>query len=146
MLPEILPALASPSQTWKGFPPMKSARFLTHALLLASLFSASSSVFAGDLYNSDSGAPSAVVLPKPGETKELTAYRATIALKGADDVSQLIVTAALTTGRSQDMTGDVAYSVADEKIARITRNGRIVPVGNGATSVTAKFLDKAVTV
>lgn len=146
MLPEILPALALPSQTWKGFPPMKSARILTYALVLASLFSASNSVFAGDLYNSDSGAPSAVVLPKPGETRELIAYPAKVALKGSDDASQLIITAALTTGRVQDLSGDVGYSVADEKIARITKGGRIVPVGNGTTSVTAKFLDKAVTV
>src|SRR6266849_3730046 len=99
MLPDILPALAIPSQTWKGFPPMKSARVPTYALVLASLFTASGSVVAGDLYSSESGAPSAVVLPKPGETKELTAYPAKVALKGSDDASQLIVTAALTTGR-----------------------------------------------
>ena len=125
---------------------MKSARIPTYALVLASLFPASGSLYAGDLYSSDSGAASAVVLPKPGEIKELVAYPAKIALKGADDASQLIVTAELSSGRSQDLSGDAQYSVADEKVAHITKSGRIIPVGNGSTTVTAKFLDKSVTV
>ncbi len=61
---------------------MKSAHIATSALVLASLFSASGSLRAGDLYSSDSGSASTVVLPKPGEINELTAYPAKIALAG----------------------------------------------------------------
>lgn len=140
------PARAVPTQNWKGLQPMRSARIPTYALVLASLFSASSSLIAGDLYSSDSGAASAVVLPKPGEIKELTAYPAKVVLNGADDASQLIITAALTSDRLQDLSGDAQYSVADEKVARVTKSGRIVPVGNGSTTVTARFLDKSVAI
>ncbi len=116
------------------------------ALTLAAFLSGSGLLVAGDLYSSDNTPTSAVVLPKPGEIKELSAYPAKIALDSGDDADQLIVTAALTSGRQQDLSGDVQYSIADQNVARITPAGRIFPVNNGTTTVTAKFLDKSVTV
>src|SRR5207249_4539595 len=114
------------------------------ALSLAALLSASH-LYAGDLYSSSDAAAS-VVLPKPGEIKDLTAYPAKIALKGGDDANQLVVTAALTSGRLQDLSGNVQYTVADEKIVKVTAAGRVVPQASGSTTITAKFLDKSVTV
>jgi hypothetical protein len=125
---------------------MTSAFRFSVALMLAAFLSGSSLLVAGDLYSSDNTPTSAVVLPKPGEIKELIAYPAKVNLESADDAGQLVITAALTTGRLQDLSGDAQYSVADEKVARITKAGRVVPVGNGSTTVTAKFLDKSVSV
>ena len=50
-------------------------------------------------------------------------------LKGSDDAQQLIVTATLTGGRLQDLTGDVKYEVADAKVVRVTTTGRVMPAG-----------------
>ncbi len=66
--------------------------------------------------------------------------------QGADDASQLIITAGLTSGRLQDLSGNVQYSVANEKVVNVTKDGRVIPVGNGSTTISAKFLDKSVTV
>ncbi|HLW68602.1 MAG TPA: DUF1549 and DUF1553 domain-containing protein, partial [Gemmataceae bacterium] len=127
---------------------MRSA--LTPRLLVAAtVFSlaASSTVVAGDLYTSSEATPTnPAVLPKPGEIKELTANPASINLIGADDAAQLIVTANLNSGRLQDLSGDAQYVVADPKVARITPTGRVFPLANGTTEITAKFLDKTVKV
>ena len=56
-----------------------------------------------------------------------------IALQSADDAQQFVVTAGLAGGRLQDLTGDVKYVVADEKVAASRRSGRVLPVGNGST-------------
>jgi hypothetical protein len=126
---------------------MNSARFFQFpALTLAVLLSAGGSLVAGDLYSTTDPAAGGVVLPKAGEIKELTVYPAKVSLKSADDAAQLVITAALTTGRSQDLTGNVAYTVSDDKVVKVTPSGRIIPLGNGAATITAKFLDKAVTV
>jgi hypothetical protein len=127
---------------------MRSA--LTPRLLVAAtLFSlaASGTVVAGDLYSSSEATPTnPAVLPKPGEIKELTANPASINLIGADDTCQLILTASLNSGRSQDLSGDAEYVVADPKVVKITPTGRIFPLANGTTEITAKFLDKSVKV
>ncbi|MFL5341822.1 MAG: DUF1553 domain-containing protein [Gemmataceae bacterium] len=116
------------------------------ALPLAALLSATTGLYAGDLYASADAAPAAVVLPKAGELKELVISPAKIELKDGDDARQLVVTAALNSGRLQDLSGNVQYSIADSKIAKVTPAGRVVPLANGSTTVTAKFLDKTVTV
>src|SRR5258708_38092151 len=100
------------------------------ALSLAALLSAGP-LFAGDLYSSADG-PASVVLPKPGEVKDLSVYPAKVALKGGDDANQLIVTAALNSGRLQDLSGTVQYTVADEKVVKVTPSGRVMPHASGS--------------
>ena len=91
-------------------------------------------------------APADVIkLPTPADVKELDVYPKDIQLIGEDDARQLVLTALLQTG-SQDLSGDVTYEVADAKIARVSSAGRVMPVANGSTTITAKFGDKTATV
>ena len=61
--------------------------------------------------------------------QSFTVHPEKIALQSADDAQQFVVTAGLAGGRLQDLTGDVKYVVADEKVARVTPSGRVLPVG-----------------
>src|SRR4051794_36666480 len=79
------------------------------------------------------------VLPKPAEVQSLAVKPDKVALKGLDDANQLIVTATVAGNKLLDLTHDVKYEVADEKVARVTSSGRVVPLANGATTVTAKY-------
>ena len=45
-------------------------------------------------------------------------------------------------GKPQDLTGDVKYKVADPAIARVTTAGRVMPLANGTTEITATYGDK----
>ena len=102
---------------------------------------------AGDLYGDKDGPKlEPLVLPKPAEVQTFAVYPDKIALKSADDAQQLILTAALAGGRLQDLTGDVKYEVADDKIVRVTPTGRVMPLANGATEITAVYGDKTVKV
>jgi hypothetical protein len=85
-------------------------------------------------------------LPTPAELRSLTIHPEKILLKGRDDSRQLLITAMLTDGNLQDLTGDVDYSVADPKIARVTSAGRIAPLADGQTQITATYGDKKVSV
>jgi hypothetical protein len=85
-------------------------------------------------------------LPKPDEVQALTVNPQQIALKGSDDAQQLILTAALADGRLQDLTGDVNYEVADARVVRVTTGGRVIPIANGRTEVTATYGDRMVKV
>src|SRR5262249_4176684 len=85
-------------------------------------------------------------LPKPAEVKSLAAYPTKIALKGGDAAQQIILTATLDGGRLQDLTGDVQYETADNKVVRVSTSGRVVPVGNGTTAVVARYADKTIKV
>jgi hypothetical protein len=87
-----------------------------------------------------------VALPKPADIQKLEVRPARITLAGLDDAQQLILTASLAGNRLVDLTGDVRYEVADNKIARVTTNGRVIPLANGSTTVTAHFGDKTVQV
>ncbi|MCI0377249.1 MAG: DUF1553 domain-containing protein [Gemmataceae bacterium] len=84
-----------------------------------------------------------IVLPTPAEVKELIAQPAEFKLTGADDSRQLIVSGALA-DRRQDLSGDVKYEVADEKVVRVTSAGRVIPQADGATTITARYGDKSV--
>lgn len=90
-------------------------------------------------------APDSIKLPAPAEIRELQASPAAITMIGADESRQLVITGVMAE-RLQDLTGDVQYTVADDKIAKISPSGRIVPLANGTTTVTAKFGDKSVQV
>ena len=78
-------------------------------------------------------------LPKPNEIKSLTIYPSSVALKGVDSAQQLIVTATLLDGREQDLTGDVTYDVKDARMVRVTSTGRVLPLADGATQISALY-------
>jgi Protein of unknown function (DUF1553)/Protein of unknown function (DUF1549) len=101
---------------------------------------------ADDLYNKNAPKTEQAALPTPAEVKALTAHAPAVTLKGQDDSAQLIITATLNSGRLQDLTGNVQYELADAKLARATSNGRVVPLANGSTTITARYGDKAVQV
>jgi hypothetical protein len=111
------------------------------------LLAAAGSVRAGDIYgDKDSARLEPMALPKPAEVQKFEVYPTKIALKGADDAQQLILTATLAGGRLQDLTADVKYEAADPKLVRVTSGGRIIPLANGSTEVTATYGDKVVKV
>jgi hypothetical protein len=87
-----------------------------------------------------------IKLPTPAEVKELQAFPPQCVLVGEDDSKQIVLTGVLTAGGYQDLTGDVQYEVADAKIVRVTSAGRILPLANGSTTITARFGDKTATV
>ncbi len=99
---------------------------------------------AGDLYKSDPATTESVALPKPSEVQTLTSYPTQIVLKGSDDACQVVVTARVPGGRLQDLSGDVQYAIADAQVARVTPAGRVLPVANGSTELTARYGDKVV--
>src|SRR5262245_48868778 len=85
-------------------------------------------------------------LPQPNDIQSLKAYPTTLKLRGADDAPQLLITAEVGGGKFVDLSGDVQYWVADAKIARVLANGRVIPQGNGTTTITASFAGKSVDV
>jgi hypothetical protein len=116
-------------------------------LALAALTGAGGSLFAGDLYSGKEPAKlESVALPKAGEIKSFNVQPTKIALKGMDDAQQIVLTAELLGGRTQDLSGEAKYEVADKKVARVTSTGRVLPIGNGTTEITATFGDKVVKV
>jgi hypothetical protein len=103
-------------------------------------------LWAGDLYDKEPAKTDAIVLPKPADVQSLAVAPTAITLKGSDDAQQLVVTATLADGRLQDLSTDIKYEVADNKIARVTSTGRVIPLANGRTEITATFGDKLVKV
>lgn len=91
-------------------------------------------------------ATSDAVSIKPSDVQSLAVNPGKIALKGSDDAQQLVLTATVARNKLQDLTGDAKYESADTKVARVTTNGRVIPVGNGTTQVTVSFGDKSLTV
>src|SRR5215471_16642599 len=126
---------------------MKGARLVCPTLMaLAALTCSGRDLRAGDIYNKEPVKQDAIELPKPAEIQSLNAYPNQIVLKSTEDAQQILVTATLANNRLQDLTGDVQYEVADSKVARVSTAGRVVPVANGATTITAKYADKAVSI
>jgi hypothetical protein len=82
--------------------------------------------------------------PTPAEVQALTVQPARVSLRGFDDTRQLVLTATLPAGREQDLTGDARYDVADRTVARVTSTGRIIPLADGDTEITARYGDKMV--
>jgi hypothetical protein len=116
-------------------------------LTLASLLNAGGLLRAGDLYSGKGPAKlDAVVLPAPSEIKTLTIHPNRIILKGIDDAQQLVLTAELSGGQLQDLSGDVKYESADKNIVRVSSTGRVLPLANGATEITALYGEKSIKV
>jgi hypothetical protein len=99
---------------------------------------------AGDLYKSDPAKGESVALPKPAEVQTLTISPTNIILKGMDDARQVILTASLSGGRLQDLSGDAQYAIADSTVARVTISGRVLPLANGTTELTVRYGGKVV--
>jgi hypothetical protein len=114
--------------------------------LPALLLSAAGTVRAGDIYDKEPVKQEPLVLPKPAEVEKFEVHPTKIALKGADDAQQLLLTATLAGGRLQDLTSDVKYEAADGKIVRVTSNGRVIPLINGSTEITITYGDKSLKV
>ncbi len=113
------------------------------ALFLASIaFAFSAAGSSAQLYDSKSTKTDQVALPTPAEVRTLSVSPASVTLKGMDDSAQLVITAALVAGKTQDLSGDAKYEIANEKIARITTAGRIIPIANGSTEITIRYGDK----
>jgi hypothetical protein len=112
--------------------------------LAAIAFAFSAAASSAQIYDSKSPKTDQVALPTPAEVQTLSVFPASVALKGLDDSAQLVVTAALSTGagKTQDLSGDAKYEIANEKIARITSAGRIIPISNGSTEITIRYGDK----
>jgi len=66
----------------------------------------------------------------------ITASPTTMALRGADDAPQLLITGQAESGRPTDLTGDSAYTVSDPKVIRIERDGRVYPLANGSATIS----------
>jgi hypothetical protein len=81
--------------------------------------------------------------PKPADVQALAAYPTKIDLKSGDASQQLIITATVDGGRLQDLTGDVEYSAGD-RMVRVSQSGRVTPLANGTTTITARYGTKSV--
>jgi hypothetical protein len=81
-------------------------------------------------------------LPPPAEVTELKVNPAQVRLVGGDDSAQLILTGILQAGSMQDLTGAAQYESADPKVARVTSAGRVIPLANGSTTITARYGDR----
>ncbi len=90
-------------------------------------------------------AAATLTTPLRAAVTALVPFPAKIAVRGSDDAPQLLVTG-LDGPRELDLTAAVAYTVADPKVVRIDAAGRVFPLANGSTEVTATFQGKAVKV
>jgi hypothetical protein len=113
-------------------------------LPVLAVIGAAGHLFAGDIYDKGPIGSDAVVLPKPADVQSLAVLPLKITLKGVDDAWQLVVTANLGPSKLQDLTGDVKYTVADPKVATVTSSGRVIPLANGSTEITATYGDKTI--
>jgi hypothetical protein len=86
----------------------------------------------------------AIKLPAPAEVKELQAFPTKFQLVGEDDARQIVLSGVLQNGALQDLTGDAQYEVADSKIVRVTSAGRVMPLANGTTTITARYGERSV--
>ncbi|MCS7166003.1 MAG: DUF1549 and DUF1553 domain-containing protein [Gemmatales bacterium] len=77
--------------------------------------------------------------PKPEQVAKLEIYPSQVRLRGWHDAAQLIVTATLTDGRLQDLTGDVTYTVSQANVVRVSPSGMVTPLNDGAVEITASF-------
>jgi hypothetical protein len=124
-----------------GIPKHGLALFAALAILASARVAA-----ADDLYNKKSAQTEQAALPAPAAVKAITSQPPAVTLKGQDDSAQLVITGQLDGTRLQDLTGNVQYEIADPKVARVTSAGRVIPLANGATVVTARYGDKSVQV
>src|SRR6266478_7975680 len=83
----------------------------------------------------------------PGELKGLELFAQTAAgtetnqvlrLRGADARQQLLVTASFSTGALRDYTREVSYQTSPAGVIQVSKTGRVTPLAEGTTTITAK--------
>ncbi len=84
----------------------------------------------------------------PGELSGLeifaegtSAANQAIHLRGADARRQLLVTAKFSEGDIRDYTREVSYETSPSGVIQISRTGRVTPLTEGKTTITAKTAD-----
>jgi hypothetical protein len=77
--------------------------------------------------------------PAPSQIAKLHVNGGAFKLIGADESRQLVVTGVLLNEALQDLSGDVKYEVADPNLVRVTAAGRVMPLANGKTTITARY-------
>lgn len=84
-------------------------------------------------------------LPAPSS---LTVTPAEFTIQGADNVQRLLISgAAAKSGdaRSFDYSRDATYQTSDAAVALVTKDGVVIPKGNGTAQITATFSGKQIT-
>lgn len=98
------------------------------------------------------GASNLVAADEPRPAGELVAINglkvepATITLRGRESMQQLLATGDLADGALRDLTHRVNYRVSNEAVARVSKDGMLVPAGNGKTEIVAEYNGKSTTV
>lgn len=64
--------------------------------------------------------------------------KSALTLKGADARRQLLVTATDSTGAVRDLTSKSHFEIAPEGIARVSKNGLLIPLADGEATLEAK--------
>jgi hypothetical protein len=75
----------------------------------------------------------------PADVKSVAVHPTKVALTGADEAAQLVVTATLADGRLADLTSDATYAVADGKSAAVLAGGRVMPRANGTSEIVVQW-------
>ncbi|MCI0640535.1 MAG: DUF1549 domain-containing protein, partial [Gemmataceae bacterium] len=122
---------------------MKAVRY--RWLALAATLALTATNASAQLYDNKTAKGDTIAMPNPAEVQSLSVHPTAVTLKGQDDSAQLILTAQLK-DRQQDLSGDVKFEVANPSLARVTTAGRVIPLANGATEITARYGDKSVKV
>jgi hypothetical protein len=90
--------------------------------------------------------PDVTAMPAAADIASLIVHPAKVTLRGGDDAVQLVVTAKLKNGESRDLTGNVTYTPASDKLVRISTQGRVMPLADGSTEIVATFGGQSVKV
>lgn len=61
-----------------------------------------------------------------------------LSLRGASARQQLLATVRLTNGMLRDVTGEARYESSPEGVVRVSKEGILIPLGDGKATVTAK--------
>ncbi len=72
---------------------------------------------------------------EPVKVTGIEPFPKSLAIRGADDAPQLVVTGTVNPAKVVDLTNAAAYSVSDPKIARVSPEGRVFPLANGSAEI-----------
>ena len=109
-----------------GSAPGRARRILVLALVL----------FASSIVAAEK--PKVVSLQIHYSTDDSVTNVAPLKLRGADARQQLLVTARLDNGALRDVTRSVTFEVSPEPLAKVDREGRVRPLGDGNGTLTAR--------
>src|SRR6266850_1792202 len=72
------------------------------------------------------------------QTEGGTGTNQVLRLRGADARQQLLVTASFRTGALRDYTREVSYQTSPAGVIQVSKTGRVTPLAEGITTITAK--------